>query len=180
MATGGTVSRQGEKESVSKKAAGNVLRVVLGLSLALLVAGRASAQYGGGTGMGGTGTSGGVYTPPKGGYGSGAAAGAGIGAAAGAGLLFLAFHHSSTTGCVQPGEEGLRFVDEKKNTSYNLVSGDVLVKAGERVALRGQKSKSDSGVRTFTAKKLVKELGSCGDAKTTADANTARTEHPSN
>jgi len=52
--------------------------------------------------MGGTG--GGTYTAPGGGYGSsGKAIGIGVGAAAGAGLLYLALHHSSVTGCVQPG-----------------------------------------------------------------------------
>jgi hypothetical protein len=155
-----------------------VVRVGLGLALAAVVAGRAGAQtYPGGTGTGTGTTPGGTYTPPKGGYGSGAAVGAGVGAAAGAGLLFLAFHHSSTTGCVQPGDDGLRFVDDKKNTSYALVPGDVLVKPGDRVQLRGQKSKSASGVQTFTAKKLVKDLGSCSEAKTTAEAKPAKQEH---
>jgi hypothetical protein len=78
-------------------------------------------------------------------------------------------HKSSVTGCVQPAEDGLRFVDEKKNTSYALVTGDVLLKAGQRVQLRGSKAKNASGVQTLTAKKLVKDLGSC-DTTTPAAA----------
>ncbi len=123
--------------------------------------------------MGGTGGgTGGSYTPPSGGYGgSGKAIGIGVGAAAGAGLLYLALHKGSATGCVQPSEDGLRFVDERKNTSYTLVSGDVLLKAGQRVQLRGSKTTNTSGARTFTAKKLVKDLGSCEIAAPAAAAS---------
>jgi len=49
------------------------------------------------------------------------------------------------TGCVQPAEDGLRFDDEKKDTSYSLAAGDVSLKAGQRVQLQGKKSKSTSG-----------------------------------
>ena len=105
---------------------------------------------------------GGTYTPPSGGYSNtGKAVGIGVGAAAGAGLLYLVLHKSSVTGCVLPAEDGLRFVNEKKNTSYALVTGDVTLKAGQRVQLQGSKTKNTSGVQTFTAKKLVKDLGTC-------------------
>jgi hypothetical protein len=143
-----------------------LLQFALALSLGLLMGNRAVAQYGGGGGGTGGGTGGGGgYS--GGGYGSsGKAIGIGVGAAAGgAGLLFLAMHnHGRMTGCVQSGEDGLRFVDEKKNQSYTLVAGDVLVKPGQRVQLKGQKSKSSSGVDTFEAKKLIKDLGACGAA----------------
>lgn len=164
------LSSSSSARSRASRTIGQIVRITLTASVALLVVGRASAQYpGGGTGGTGGGT-GGTYTPPSGGYGSsGKAIGIGAGAAAGAGLLFLALHKSSTTGCVQPAEDGLRFVDEKKNTSYALVSGDVLLKAGQRVQLRGSKAKNTSGVQTFTAKKLVKDLGSC-DVTTPAAA----------
>jgi hypothetical protein len=157
-----------------KRIASRIVGITLAVSVALLAAGRASAQYGGGTGGTGGGT-GGTYTPPSSGYGgSGKAIGIGVGAAASAGLLYLALHKSSVTGCVQPAEDGLRFVDEKKNTSYTLVSGDVLLKAGQRVQLRGSKAKNTAGAQTFTAKKLVKDLGSC-DATTPAGAAPATT-----
>jgi len=136
------------------------IRVAVGMAIALTAAGRASAQYGGGTG--GTGGGGGTYNAPGGGYGSsGKAIGIGVGAAAGAGLLFLALHHTSMTGCVQPAEDGLRFVDEKKKTSYTLVSGSVPLKAGQRAELQGKKAKDATGAQMFTVKKLAKDLGSC-------------------
>ena len=147
-----------------KRISGRIGRVLLAAAVAALAAGHAVAQYPGG-GMGGSGGSGGGTYTPGGGYGgSGKAIGIGVGAAAGAGLLFLAMHKGSVTGCVQPAEDGLRLVDEKKNRSYALVSGDVLLTAGQRVELRGSKAKNTSGVATFTAKKLVKELGPCETA----------------
>ena len=147
----------------------NFARVVLFSALALVCAGRASAQYGGG----GTGSGGGGGTPPyvapKGGYGSGAAVGIGAGAAAGAGAILLAVHyHGRVTGCVQNAEDGLRFVDDKKGVSYSLDSGDLLLKAGQHVQLKGSKAMPAAGIPGFKAKKLVKDLGSCGAAATAA------------
>lgn len=140
----------------------NLLRLVLALSLALFAAGQAAAQYGGGGGTGGGGT--GTYTAPPGGYSSAAkGAGIGAGAAAGVGALFLAMHyHGRVTGCVQPADDGMRLLDEKNKKTYALVPGDVYLKSGQRVLLKGKTSKSDGGTQTFTAKKLVKDLGSCG------------------
>jgi len=160
----------------ARKFTGLVIRVALGASIALLAADHAAAQYGGGgTGTGtGAGGTGGTYTPPSGGYGSaGKAIGIGVGAAAGAGILFLAMHHSSVTGCVQPAEDGLRFVDEKKSTSYSLVAGDVYLKAGQRVQLQGKKTKSSEGAQMFAAKKLVKDLGTCDAAQPAAKPQTS-------
>ena len=155
-----------------------VVRLTLGLSIAAIAAGSACAQtYPGGmpgTGGGGS-TGGGTYTPPKGGYSSnGAAIGAGVGGAAAAGILFYALHHrhAEMTACVQRGDEGLRIVDEKKNASYELQSGDVLLTAGQRVQIQGKKSKDAAGAQRFVATKLVKDLGTCG--ATTTPATTAQ------
>lgn len=157
----------------------NLFRLALGLSLALLGAGQAAAQYGGGGGTGGGGTGTGAYTAPPGSY-SSAAKGAGIGAGAAAGVtaLFLAMHyHGRMTGCVEPAEDGLRMFDDKNKVTYALVPGDVLVKPGQHVVLKGKKSKSDGGTETFTAKKLVKELGSCS-AASASSANSNGPAHP--
>ncbi len=150
------------------------LRFALGFSFALLVANQAAAQYGGGGGTGGTG--GGTTGYKSGSYSSsGKAAGIGAGAAAGAGVLFLALHHRGyVTGCVQPAEDGLRLVDEKKNQSYTLVSGDVYLKPGQRVELKGHKSKNDSGAQAFEAKKLVKDLGACGTSSASSTPGATR------
>lgn len=142
--------------------ANNLLRLALSFSLMLLAASHAAAQYGSGTMGGGSSTGTPGYTPPKGGYGSGKAIGIGVGAAAGAGILFVALHnHGNVTGCIEPAEDGLRLVDAKKNKSYALLAGPVPLKPGERVELKGQKSKSEDGAQSFEARKLVKDLGSC-------------------
>ena len=140
------------------------IRVVLTAGLALVVSAQASAQYGGGGGTGGgTGTGTGPgYTAPSGGYGSGKAVGIGVGAAAGgAAVLFLALHHSAVTGCVRPGTDGLRLVDEKKNKSYALAADSIALRPGEIVQVKGKKSKDSDGTLSFQAKKVVKSLGSC-------------------
>lgn len=139
----------------------NLAWLALCLSFALLAADQAVAQYGGGGGTMGGGTPG--YTPPKGGYSSAKGAGIGAGAAAGVGVLFLALHHRGyVTGCVETADDGLRLLDEKKNKSYALVPGDLYLKPGQRVELKGQKSEDESGTQTFEARKLVKDLGACG------------------
>ena len=155
----------------------NLVRIALTLSLTLLAATHASAQYPGGGG--GNGNPGGTpgYTPPAGGYGSGKAVGigVGVGAAAGAGILYMALHnHGMVTGCVQPADDGLRLVDEKKNTTYALVPGALILKAGQRVELKGQKSKSEAGAQTFEARKLVKDLGSCSAPTSVAQTQAAK------
>ena len=138
------------------------IRVALAVALVLVVGSQASAQYGGGTGGTGGGTTGPGYTAPSGGYGSGKAIGIGVGAAAGgATVLFLALHHhGAITGCVRPGNDGLRLVDEKKNKSYALSSDSIALKPGEIVQVKGKKS-SDHGAMSFQATKVVKSLGSC-------------------
>ena len=162
----------------ARKFTGRLIRVALGATIALLAADHAAAQYGGGgTGAGAGGTSGGTYTPPKGGYSAnGAAIGAGVGGAAAVGILFYALHHrhAEMTACVQRGDEGLRIVDEKKNASYALQSGDVLLTAGQRVQIQGKKAKDAAGAQTFVATKLVKDLGTCGAAAAPATTAQAR------
>jgi hypothetical protein len=141
------------------------LRIALGVCLTAFLASSTLAQYGGGTGMGTTGTPGTPgYVAPKSGYGSGKAIGIGVGAAAaGAGVLFLAMHHhGAVTGCVRQTDDGLRLVDEKKNKSYALEPGNVAVKPGDRVELKGKKSSGNGGAEMFEPTKVVKNLGSCG------------------
>lgn len=136
--------------------------------LAFLAPGQAFAQYGGG----GTG-SGGTYMAPKGGYGSATGAAIGAGAAAGVGTLLLALHYRGRmSGCVQPADDGLRLLDEKNDKSYALVAGDVYLKPGQRVLLKGKISKNNGGTARFTAKKLVKDLGPC-TASPSASAGSA-------
>jgi hypothetical protein len=143
------------------------IRVALAAGLALVLANQASAQYGGGgSGTGGTGGTSGTpgYTAPSGGYSStGKAVGIGVGAAAGgAAVLFLALHHhGAITGCVRPGSDGLRIVDEKKNKSYMLSSDSIALKPGEIVQVKGKKSSDHDGALGFQATKVVKSLGSC-------------------
>lgn len=144
----------------------NFLRWGSSLSLAALLAAQACAQYGGSPS--GSGTPG--YSAPSGGYGNGKAIGVGVGAAAGAGLLFYALHHrGSVSGCIVSKDDQVSLVD-KKNHAYLILPGAVSVKPGERLELRGRKSKDEAGTPTFEATKLVKRLGTCGGEPTVASA----------
>jgi hypothetical protein len=138
---------------------GRAIRFAVGISVAMLLAGPAFAQYGG-PGMG-------AGSPS---YGSGKAIGIGVGAAAaGAGVLYLALHRgSSVTGCVQSGDDGLNLVDDKK-MSYRLLPGGADLLPGERVEIRGKKSHAGATVHTLQPKKLVKNLGSCGTPSASVD-----------
>jgi hypothetical protein len=145
----------------------NLTRWVLGLALGLAVTAAGFAQYPGNPGMGGTstggGTKGGVYTAPKGGYSS--TTGIAIGAAAAAGVavggyLFMRSRRSMV-GCVQKSAEGTQLMSEKDKKAYALDAGTLDLKPGDRVKLKGKKTKSDSGAPQFAATKLVKDYGSC-------------------
>jgi hypothetical protein len=124
------------------------------IALILLVAVPAFAQYGGTTGASGGST-------PS--YGSGKAIGIGVGAAAaGAGAIYFMTHRSShITGCVAMGDGGLVLTDDKTKRSFDLLTGDADIKAGERVELKGKIKKAESGDATFNVKSVSKNLGEC-------------------
>jgi hypothetical protein len=80
---------------------------------------------------------------------------------AGAGMIFLAMRHAGqVSGCVHAGVDGLQLVDAK-NRTYSLLPGTAAVKAGERVELKGKRSKYGSGGVTFQPKKITKSMGPC-------------------
>ena len=141
---------------------------LLAVSLALALGAPAFAQYGGG-GMGGGGMSGGStssnggYVKPKGGYGgAGTAVGAAAGVGAGVGIGYLVLrNHRTVVGCVQPTSGGIKLMNEKDQRTYALLASNVSLNPGERVVLRGRKSKDDTGKPTFEVAKLVKDYGSC-------------------
>lgn len=141
----------------------HVVKVALGMMIVFTVSMAAFGQYGGG-GTGGTtgggSTNGGVYTPPKGGYSSstGIAIGAGAAAAITVGYLVLRSRHS-LIGCVGESAKGTTLTSDK--ATYTLDTGDVNLKVGDRVKLRGKKAKSGSGHPSFAVKKLVKDYGAC-------------------
>ncbi len=136
---------------------GNLQRATVMLTLLALIPATAIAQYGGGMG-GGTGP----YpagTHPS--YGSkGAVIGGVAGGAAGAGLLYFALRNRATlTGCV--GGDGDKLVNEKDNRTYTLANKGDALRPGERVEVRGKKTKDESGEPVFQVHKMTKDLGSC-------------------
>lgn len=116
----------------------------------------AFAQYGGGTGSA---ASGGTYNPSGKSYGNGAAIGGAVAAGAGAGalLLFLHHRHAAVVGCVAP--DGKSLTDDKGKHTYQL-TGETIA-PGERVSVKGKKSKGPSGIDELDVVSVNKDLGQC-------------------
>lgn len=151
------------------------LIAVLAAVLAAAFTGCALAQYsGGGTGAGAGGTaSGGVYTPPKGGYKSSTGIAIGAGVAAGAALAYFALRHRGAVGCVESAGNHTTLVMAKNNKSYDLDAAGLGLKPGDKVKLKGKRSASGSGETTFTATKLVKDYGPCESQAAMSQSPTA-------
>jgi hypothetical protein len=133
----------------------------LGFLLAAAVSGSALGQYGTGGSTGSS--SGGGYSAPKGGYKSSTGIAIGAGAAAGAGLAYYALRkHGRMVGCVEASSHGTNLINEKDKNTYALIaSNGVVLAPGDRVALKGKRTKDDSGTLSFEVHKLVKDYGSC-------------------
>jgi hypothetical protein len=104
------------------------------------------------------------YNPPSGGYHSstGIAIGAGAAAAVGIGYLVLRNHsHTTVSGCLESTDHVDTLLDSKQNTYTLINSESVLLKAGERVELRGKRVQRNPGELTFEVKGLVKDYGPC-------------------
>jgi hypothetical protein len=56
---------------------------------------------------------------------------------------------------------GNRLTDDKDKRTYVLGTDKISLQAGERVTIKGKKSKDKSGTLQFDVRKLVKSEGSC-------------------
>lgn len=94
--------------------------------------------------------------------GSAKAIGIGVGATAAAlSVVYLIRHHRGpVNGCVTASDDRLTIFDEKTGETYILRVGDDDIRAGERVELKGKRSKDERGVLSFDVKKVT-DLGSC-------------------
>ena len=59
------------------------------------------------------------------------------------------------------GGDGDKFVSDKDDRTYTLVNKQEALKPGERVELKGKKTKDDSGELALEVHKMSKDLGSC-------------------
>lgn len=134
-----------------------LIQFVLSIFFAGLVSVSATAQYGGGTNPPSVST---IRSYSN----SATIAGAVGGAAAGVAITYLVLRNRGTiVGCVEPSSAGkMKLMNEKdKNTYALLASNDVTLAPGQRVALRGKKSKDSSGEPVFQVQKLAKNYGTC-------------------
>jgi len=78
---------------------------------------------------------------------------------------FLIYHethkHPSITGCVASGADSLTLKNEKDKKVYALSGDSAALRVGERVTLKGKKTKDSSGKPLFQVEKLTKDYGAC-------------------
>ena len=108
----------------------------------------------------------GAYNPSSGGYHSSTGIAIGAAAAAGVGIAYLVLHnhaHGNVVGCLQPSDAAsTRSVSDNKKSTYTLINNDsVTLKTGERVALKGNKIRQNSGELAFEVHGLAKDYGAC-------------------
>ena len=89
-----------------------------------------------------------------------------VGAAAALTVVgFIIYHethkHSSITGCVAPGADGLTLKNEKDKNVYVLSGDSAALRAGERVTLKGKKIKGSIEKPSFQVEKLTRDYGTC-------------------
>jgi len=90
----------------------------------------------------------------------------------GGGITFLIYHdvHQShlIRGCAVSGQGGLQLQNEGDKQTFMLTGLTPDIKPGDRVRLKGKKSKKDSsGNRSFLVEELVKDYGPCKAAPAT-------------
>ena len=132
----------------------SLLRTSAGLALCLLVALPAFSQIGGNLG---------TIGPSKGEV-VGIIAGAAAGLTAVGILVYHETHkHPSITGCLASGGGALTLQNEKDKKAYTLSGDSAALKAGQRVTLKGKKSKDTSGGSSFQVERLIKDYGACNE-----------------
>ncbi len=66
---------------------------------------------------------------------------------------------------MEPSTDGNTLRSEKDNKTYALLASNaVILRPGEKMALKGKMTKDSSGAQSFQAQKVVKDYGPCGNA----------------
>jgi hypothetical protein len=89
-------------------------------------------------------------------------AGAIVGVAVAATLiLYFVLRSPTITGCVLSTDASMTFVDEKDHHTYALAGDHLNLKPGERLKLKGKKSKDKDGKPTLRVKNVDHDYGTC-------------------
>jgi hypothetical protein len=79
-------------------------------------------------------------------------------------VVYLVIPKQKTiVGCVESVNGVSTLNDEKDHRTYALLTDDVALQSGQRLKVKGKKSKDKSGAWRLRMKKLVKDEGACGD-----------------
>jgi hypothetical protein len=90
--------------------------------------------------------------------------------------VYLAIPKQKTIeGCVESADGVSRLSNEKDHHVYIILSDSAALKSGQRLKLKGKKSRDRSGALQFRVKKLVKDEGTC-DAQSPLQSADAKTQ----
>jgi hypothetical protein len=90
------------------------------------------------------------------------AAGVGVGAVVGV-TVYLVLHRQTTIeGCVVTTGNVSSMTNEKDHQTYEFVAGDIPLKGGQKLRVKGKKGKRVAGARSFRVKTVVADEGDCG------------------
>ena len=90
------------------------------------------------------------------------AAGVGVGAIVGV-TVYLVLHRQTTIeGCVVTAGKVTKMTNEKDHQTYELVAGDIALRGGQKLRVKGKKGKRVAAVRSFRLKTVVADEGACG------------------
>lgn len=83
------------------------------------------------------------------------------GAVIGVGTYYLIHKRASITGCAVGNQNNVELRNDSDQQIY-VLSGDLgAIKSGDRVQVKGKKSKDSSAGRSFLVEKLVRNYGPC-------------------
>jgi hypothetical protein len=77
-----------------------------------------------------------------------------IGAGIGVGIYYAVAHKPAITGCAASSADGLTLQNESDQRAFTLIGETSSIKAGDRVQIRGKKSKTTAGASLFKVESL--------------------------
>ena len=89
-------------------------------------------------------------------------AGVGVGAVVGVTVYLVLYRQTTIEGCVLTAGNVTKMTNEKDHQTYELVAGDITLRGGQKLRVKGKKGKRVAGVRSFRVKTIVADEGASG------------------
>ena len=89
----------------------------------------------------------------------------GVGAVVGVTVYLVLYRQTTIEGCVLTAGNVTKMTNEKDHQTYELVAGDITLRGGQKLRVKGKKGKRVAGVRSFRVKTIVADEGACGGGR---------------